>query len=604
MAAEPLEFLFPVPSPPPSRLAPPHWPGVSPESTKALLTALKDNHERWHIFINEKHFHNHAPHRSLALWALGADGKVITAGYKNDCGYEKPTIPPPDKITKENFTEHLGDERFYKSYVDFFSHAIRDSGIGGALEEYLFSPKANVGETNGIPQDKQPRMMARFFSGVVHPLIHTGNGVEFNLPGLVAEGLAQTAVHPPATAPLIPPSLFETSTFKNVIGMAETAGRAIHNAFGSTVDSLDFALDSVLQKSLHIGDSALKPTTASSKNTESGDNVETGGVQTKDVHALDILGWVSKALRTAPTPDEKNSFDTVIGKHAHRLLKFADLWKLDADKLGKDEKYLHGKIEELVWMVTVMYGVGGWTGRGQEQDGSDEHFNADFFLMHLVTSSVFIPSIAASISPIARARFLHSYMVVALAMYVFRGCPPLDIANFQKLKDIPPSGPQPHPSKGTLPSPDSYEAVNADPWLSLLQNTIVHPDEHLTKIQRSLSNWASQFGTRMFRSAPANKAMGVRVVEGHGEDAAGLGLGWDIDVSVATAPANGETVGDDQTIVLDLDGADHLDGLLFLRTAELTASRLGRVREGEPAGPFWDFSGYYLSDGSGRKAHL
>ena len=31
-------------------------------------------------------------------------------------------------------------------------------------------------------------MLDRFVSGVFHPLIHTGHGYEFGLPGIVAEG--------------------------------------------------------------------------------------------------------------------------------------------------------------------------------------------------------------------------------------------------------------------------------------------------------------------------------------------------------------------------------------------------------------------------------
>ena len=31
--------------------------GWSEESTKAVLELLKDNHQKWHIFFNEKRFH-------------------------------------------------------------------------------------------------------------------------------------------------------------------------------------------------------------------------------------------------------------------------------------------------------------------------------------------------------------------------------------------------------------------------------------------------------------------------------------------------------------------------------------------------------------------
>ena len=35
-------------------------------------------------------------------------------------------------------------------------------------------------------------MLIRFFAGLIHPLIHTGLGVEFGLPGTFAEGAKHT----------------------------------------------------------------------------------------------------------------------------------------------------------------------------------------------------------------------------------------------------------------------------------------------------------------------------------------------------------------------------------------------------------------------------
>jgi hypothetical protein len=52
-----LDALFPAPQPPPSALAPERWPGISPESTDALLRTLRANHEQWHCFFNDKGFH-------------------------------------------------------------------------------------------------------------------------------------------------------------------------------------------------------------------------------------------------------------------------------------------------------------------------------------------------------------------------------------------------------------------------------------------------------------------------------------------------------------------------------------------------------------------
>lgn len=35
---------------------------------------------------------------------------------------------------------------------------------------------------------EQPEMVNRFMDGIIHSLIHVGNGIEFGVPGLVADG--------------------------------------------------------------------------------------------------------------------------------------------------------------------------------------------------------------------------------------------------------------------------------------------------------------------------------------------------------------------------------------------------------------------------------
>lgn len=52
-----LDRLYPIPAHAPSAQAPRRFPGVTPESTATLLETLRDNHVKWHIFFNEKHFH-------------------------------------------------------------------------------------------------------------------------------------------------------------------------------------------------------------------------------------------------------------------------------------------------------------------------------------------------------------------------------------------------------------------------------------------------------------------------------------------------------------------------------------------------------------------
>lgn len=74
--------------------------------------------------------------------------------------------------------------RNYTAYLKFFEEELTAKGIDKVLAEYVFSPEANIG-TRGGPA---PEMINRLLDGVFHPMIHLGCGVEFNMPGIVAEG--------------------------------------------------------------------------------------------------------------------------------------------------------------------------------------------------------------------------------------------------------------------------------------------------------------------------------------------------------------------------------------------------------------------------------
>lgn len=52
--------LFPLPSfvPPLTNIPVPRtWPGITTASTAAVQALLKENHEKYHVFFNERGFH-------------------------------------------------------------------------------------------------------------------------------------------------------------------------------------------------------------------------------------------------------------------------------------------------------------------------------------------------------------------------------------------------------------------------------------------------------------------------------------------------------------------------------------------------------------------
>ncbi|KAF8333684.1 hypothetical protein F5887DRAFT_921889 [Amanita rubescens] len=475
-----LDSLFPTPSPPPSLVAPTRWAGITPQTVQVLKKVLKDNYERWHIFFNDRGFHNHAVHRILALWALGADEAIIEVGYETDSSYLRETYPSPNPITVGNFKEHLGDAN---AYLEFFSREVLDLGLPGALEKYIFSREFN------FSKDGEPlRMLDRFISGLLHPFIHTGYGYEFGLPGIVAEGLAQTALH-------------ETN-FRDVIN-AEFFNKYAGN---------------------------------------------TAALKVKPTHALTILSRVLKDERLAGAPEhlsQQSDLTATVSKYADIICEYVEQW----DTETADPNNTTRKFEELVWTNVAIYGTSGF------KQGAE--FKNDFAFMHLVTSAIFLPSVLSFLSPPSQDLLLRVYFASTLAFYVIRGRPSLNIKSFYEYQETVyplPGGALPTPHETALPraaaDPNRVKAVTPNPWLPIIATSLVHPNEHLVKLQRALAQFNTLFGAR-----------------GQGGKEGGL-----------------------EGATQEMKDAELLDGTLFIRVAGLTAKKMGRVREGEVNGD-WDFTG-------------
>ncbi|OQE24965.1 hypothetical protein PENFLA_c009G11039 [Penicillium flavigenum] len=162
---------------------------VREDTARTASEILQEDMATHHVFFNDQHFHNHIPHQLLSIYALGAAPEDIKACYERNKSYQRPVLPASQDVIQSmhdvaKFQEHLGKEENYPNYLAFFQHEIDAKGVGGVLGEYLFAG-----------DERAENMMCRLFAGLVHPLIHLGFGIEFNQPAIVAQGLAQTAVH-------------------------------------------------------------------------------------------------------------------------------------------------------------------------------------------------------------------------------------------------------------------------------------------------------------------------------------------------------------------------------------------------------------------------
>ncbi|KAF8439791.1 hypothetical protein L210DRAFT_3504231 [Boletus edulis BED1] len=475
-----LDELFPAPSLPPSPLSPQRLPGSTQESLAALQDVLKDNRQRYHIFWNDIRFHNHITHRALAIYAVGGPPTIIKDYYARDGEMQRPAFESPGPITEENFIDHLEDENYYQAYVDFFSKQLSEKGAALTLEEFVFSEKYNFQE--GRDTNTQPKMLVRLMDGVLHPMIHAGYGVEFGLKGMLAEGLALAAVHLAYPKAGLPRSYFAPSSTDGVDHIASQLSLLVLNA-----------------------PPTVPPSVVS---------------KTKNVHAFDIVARMLKdnRLKRKPSEDINKQFRDTLIENASTLSSYSEQWTVDLNQ----PKEIERKMEEVIWLNTLLYGVGGLRPSG---------FQADFFMMHIVTSSLFLPSLIAYLSSRSQVLLLRAYFTAVLTFWIARGQPPLNVKSFMTTTSVEPPVPTTPPPKTPL---TTETTPIPNPFLPLLQSAMTHPNDHLIKIQRAFAHFNTLYGRRP---------------TGYFKDT-------------------------------ELEDANMLDGSLFLRVSLLTAEYVGWVREG------------------------
>lgn len=166
-----------------------HLPGISPASTLAVERLLQENHDKFHIYFNERGYHNHISHHLLALYSLGATPEALKAAYEHNTGYQRPLPQPEKKVLVDlsdtaKWKEHLGKRERYADFLAFFTKEIETNGLEQTVSNWLFSGS-----------NRAEDMFVRMFAGFVHPFIQLGYGVEFGIAPIVAEALAEAATH-------------------------------------------------------------------------------------------------------------------------------------------------------------------------------------------------------------------------------------------------------------------------------------------------------------------------------------------------------------------------------------------------------------------------
>jgi hypothetical protein len=104
--------------------------------------------------------------------------------------------------------------------------------------------------------------------------------------------------------------------------------------------------------------------------------------------------------------------------------EWADEWLEDTRDDADIEKRLEGMVEEVVWGNVIWFGPGAWHARGD----TSRPFNPDFFVVHLVTSSIFLLTVVLRsehapyppVSPSSRLTLLKAYLATCAGWYIWR----------------------------------------------------------------------------------------------------------------------------------------------------------------------------------------
>jgi len=255
-------------------------------------------------------------------------------------------------------------------------------------------------------------VIGRTFSGAFHPLIHLGYGIDFGIDAIVAEGLALMAI----TSTMMSPFVIAPAT---------------------TVEKVTTKI--VSQLSVSESSSAM--------------TVVDILTAIREDHELDNITSYSEANKTMDVTKSKVA--------ALKIQKFLSEWKVEETTQDIDLK-----AKELYKACLLAVGGTGLHNGKVKQD---------FFLMHALTSVLFVHKLAHALPPAYAVSCLMSHLGVILAYYISRGRPQVDVNTLLNYR-----GTQ------TLDS--------SNPWLSIVKRAIDIDEVHVTKVVRSCALGDLLFG--------------------------------------------------------------------------------------------------------------
>lgn len=225
-------------------------------------------------------------------------------------------------------------------------------------------------------------------------------------------------------------------------------------------------------------------------------------------------------------------------KRAPEIARICSMWNLPDIINSSDIERI---TEETIWATTLLAGAIGKPGKPI----------VDIFLIHAVTSTLFLPSLCKHlvIKPEYRAALCHHWLVAVNLLIIIQGFPEIKPELLMKLS----ADPLPPSFDDTVTVPlTSENAIGSrrngtNPWTVLINSALFAVDTHTLKALRSLLYGAVHYGTKGVGEMPG-------AFDGEGEEV--------------------------------LPGIGKLNGSIFIRAAGALMDTVGWVDWGQPKGEF------------------
>jgi len=214
---------------------------------------------------------------------------------------------------------------------------------------------------------------------------------------------------------------------------------------------------------------------------------------TESLTLLEILRHVYDSPLLEPTPYDpkptivqrfKDTFGT--SKRTAELGRLLSKWKFPSS-IPHDTLFA-SKIEEIIWTAALLLVSTGKPNRKPR---------LDFFIMHFVTSSLFMPSLLKIIKkPRYKATLLQAYVTNASGYMMIRGRPKID-GKLIMAASAHPHPPSPSKSVAATKSDaigNPNDPSHANPWLDIIRAALYAPDSHVPKTIRTLVYGAQKYG--------------------------------------------------------------------------------------------------------------